>query len=234
MKNRTLIYGLTGLLTSSVITGLLITNNTQAQSPNSQHNTHHPSAQTNPSRRGMMTEIDQHFIEMMIPHHQQAVEMSDLALTRAKRPEINKLALAIKTDQNREIQQMRTWYKAWYGKDVPAVSMNNATMMSMRQNRGQGMNPGMMQMSMHPGMRGMEIDLEALKNAQDFDLEFISQMIPHHQMAVMMAQMVVNSTTKPEIRNLAQSIIKTQKAEIAQMRQWYQAWYKPTPTQSQQ
>jgi uncharacterized protein (DUF305 family) len=224
MNNRTLIYSFVGLLTSSTLAGLLITNKTQAQAPNSQHNTHHPRSQTTPSQRGMMTEVDQHFIEMMIPHHQQAVEMADLALTRAKRPEIKKLALAIKSDQNREIKQMQTWYKAWYGKEVPAVAMNNGTMMSMRQNRGQGMNQGMRQMSMHPGMRGMDVDLEALKNAQDFDKEFISQMIPHHQMAVMMAQMVANSATKPEIRNLAQSIIKTQTAEIGQMRQWYQAW----------
>ncbi|MEA5507919.1 DUF305 domain-containing protein [Halotia wernerae UHCC 0503] len=245
MNNRTLIYSLIGLLTSSMLAGLLITNKTQAQAPNPQHNTHHPTSQTMPSQRGMMTEVNQHFIEMMIPHHQQAVEMADLALTRAKHPEIKKLALAIKSDQNREIKQMQTWYKAWYGKDVPAVAMNNGRMMSMGQNRdqgmnqlpanrhqqsvvgqnrGQGMNQGMMQMSMHPGMRGVDVNMEALKNAQDFDKEFISQMIPHHQMAVMMAQMVANSATKPEIRNLAQSIIKTQTAEIGQMRQWYQAW----------
>lgn len=242
MKNKNLIYGLIGFFTSSTLAGLLIVNKTQAQAPNSQHNTHHPTSQTKPSQQRMMTEVDQHFIEMMVPHHQQAVEMADLALTRSKRPEIKKLALAIKTDQNREIQQMQTWYKAWYGKDVPAMAMANGTMMSMgqtreqeinqlpanrhqqsvrlsmRQNRGQGM------MQMHSGMRGMDVDLEALKNAQDFDKEFISQMIPHHQMAVMMAQMVAKSANKPEIRNLAQSIIKTQTTEIGQMRQWYQAW----------
>ncbi len=232
MKSKTLIYGLTGLFTSSAVAGLLITSNTQAQSPNAQHNLHHPLAQTTPQQRGMMMgEVDQHFIEMMIPHHEDAIEMAELALSRAKRPEVKKLAQAIIKDQNREIEQMRSWYKKWYGTEVPATPMAGMGMMRMHQGRGQGMNQGMMRMSMHPDM---QMHLDTLKNASDFDQEFIREMIPHHQMAVMMSRMVVNNGTHPELRNLAQSIIKTQTAEIAQMQQWYQAWYKPTPTQSQQ
>ena len=61
--------------------------------------------------------------------------------------------------------------------------------------------------------------MSALKNASDFDQEFLRQMTRHHQMATMMAGMVVNSAEHPEIRQLAQSIIKSQSAEIAQMQQ---------------
>jgi uncharacterized protein (DUF305 family) len=233
MNIKTLIYGFVGLLTSSTIAGLLVTSSTQAQTPNSEDNSHHPSGQTTPNQQGMMGQVDQHFITMMIPHHEQAVQMADLALTRAKHPEIKQLAQAIKKDQVGEIQQMRTWYKAWYGKEVPAMAMNRQQMMRMHQSTiGQGSNQGMMQMSMNHDMKGMEVDLEALKNATDFDKEFIRQMIPHHQMAVKMGQMVFSKTTKPEIRKLAQSIIKTQTAQISQMQQWYQAWYKSTPRQS--
>ncbi|NDJ20659.1 DUF305 domain-containing protein [Nostoc sp. B(2019)] len=232
MKNKNLIYSLIGLLSSSAVGGLLIINNTQAQSPNSQHNTHHQFVQVTPSQQGMMGEVDQHFITMMIPHHQQAVEMANLALTRAKHPEIKKLAQAIKIDQAREIEQMQTWYKAWYSKEVPVASMSGMGMMGAQHRMSQARNQGMMAMSMHHDMRGMDVDLETLKNAQDFDREFISQMIPHHQMAVMMARMVVNNGTHPEVRNLAQSIIKTQTAEITQMRQLYQAWYQPAPRQN--
>lgn len=233
MKSNTLIYSLVGLLTSSVIAGLLITSSTKAQSPvrqqNTQHNRHHPSNQTTtPQRRGMMTQVDQHFIEMMVPHHEQAVQMADLALARSKRPEIKKLAEAIKRDQNREIQQMQTWYKAWYGKNVPVVAMNQGTMMQMHQ----GIKPEMMDASMHQNMMNMKVDLEALKNASDFDKEFIRQMIPHHRMALMMSQMVTNKGQKPELRKLAQSIIKNQTDEINQMQQLYQVWYKSTPEQS--
>lgn len=167
----------------------------------------------------MMTEVDQHFIKMMVPHHEEAVKMADLALTRTKRPEIKKLAETIKKDQTREIQQMRTWYKAWYGTEVPANAMAGMEMMGM---------------SGKHNMMAMETHLEDLKNASNFDEEFLRQMIHHHHMAVMMSQMAVGSASRPEIRNLAQSIIKSQTAEIAQMQQWYQAWYKSTPTQSQQ
>ena len=58
---------------------------------------------------------DQHFIVMMIPHHQGAIAMADLALSRAKRPEIKELAKSIKASQTRENAQMRTWYQQWYG-----------------------------------------------------------------------------------------------------------------------
>jgi uncharacterized protein (DUF305 family) len=230
MKAKTLFYGLAGLLTSSTLAGLVILNNAQAQVSNSEHNTHHPSTETTPPpQRGMMTNMDQHFIEMMVPHHTQAMEMADIALSRAQRPEIKKLAAAIKNDQNREIQQMKAWYKAWYGKEVPARAMNHQEMMAMHQRMCPQMNPDMMKRPMNCNMMGMKVDLAALKNAPDFDKEFIRQMIPHHRMAVMMSQMATKKATKPEIRNLAQSIIKTQTAEINQMQQWYQAWYKSKP-----
>ena len=229
MKSKNLIYGLIGLLSSSAISGLLIINSTQAQTPNSEHNSHHPSPKTNPPQKGMMRHTDQHFIEMMIPHHQSAIEMADLALNQAKRPEIKNLAIAIKKDQKREIEQMQTWYKKWYGKDVPTIAMTHEGMMSGQENMCQKMNPDMMKMPMNGNMKCMNMDLETLKNAPDFDKEFIRQMIPHHRMAVQMSQMIAKKTTKPQIRNLAKSIIKSQTAEIRQMEQWYQNWYKSQP-----
>ena len=59
----------------------------------------------------------------------------------------------------------------------------------------------------------------------DLDRHFIEQMIPHHQMGVMMARMVLARTDRPEIEELARSIITTQTDEIEQMRDWYRAWY---------
>jgi uncharacterized protein (DUF305 family) len=61
--------------------------------------------------------------------------------------------------------------------------------------------------------------MAALENAPDFEQEFLRQMTRHYQMATMMAGMVVSSAQHPEIRNLAQSIIRSQSAEIAQMEQ---------------
>jgi uncharacterized protein (DUF305 family) len=195
-----------------------------------------PPAQTTPVpfRRGMMGQPDQHLMVMMIPHHEGAVEMADLALSRAKHPELKKLAAAIKTSQTQEIQEMRTWYKQWYGTDVPTEqpgmgmgrNRNNQFVQPQANNtrsfQGSGMGMGRMGCR---GMGGMGTDLSALEKATDFDREFIEQMIPHHQMGVRMASMVLNSRQRPELRHLAQSMIISQTAEIKQMEQWYQSWY---------
>jgi len=210
MNKKFLVYGLIGLLSSGAVTGFALVNSKQSQSLPATGNSQQPSA----------IQVDQHFIEMMIPHHQDAIAMADLALSRAKRPEVKKIAEAIKKDQTREIQEMRSWYKQWYGKEVPAHSMTDMGMMGNHHSQGQGTGSGMM----GQGMMNMTTDLDALKKAPDFDKEFVRQMIPHHQMAVRMAQMASGRAAHPEIRTLAQSIIKSQSDEITQMQGWQQAW----------
>src|SRR3989344_9471571 len=157
----------------------------------------------------MMGQIDSHFIEQMIPHHEDAITMANLALMRVEHPEIKTLANDIIKAQSEEIDQMKEWYKSWFGSKVPNIGFL----------MGQGM--GMM----HGGMMGSETDIKTLENAKPFDKEFIEQMIPHHQMAVMMAQMLARSTNRPEMKQLAESIISAQTKEINQMREWYSAWY---------
>jgi uncharacterized protein (DUF305 family) len=222
MNKKFLVYSLAVLLGSVAVSGLGLINSIQAQSL--------PASKNPQPMRSV--QVDQHFIEMMIPHHQNAIAMADLALTRAKRPEVKKIAEAIKKDQTREIQEMRTWYRQWYGKEVPVTSMTDMGMGKDMMNMGQDMmkpnsmmgrgqevmNMGQNMMSM--GQNMMNMDINALKTASDFDQEFVRQMVPHHQMAVMMAQMASNRPTRIEIRTLAQSIIKSQNAEIAQMQGW--------------
>jgi uncharacterized protein (DUF305 family) len=62
---------------------------------------------------------DAHFIVMMIPHHEGAIAMAELALQRSRRPEIRALAERIRTSQSQENAQMRRWYRQWYASDVP-------------------------------------------------------------------------------------------------------------------
>ena len=156
------------------------------------------------------SQIDAHFIEQMIPHHEDAITMAQIALTKAEHQEIKTLASDIVKAQSEEITQMKGWYKSWFGKDVPDVnSMMGHSMGTM----------------MHGGMMGNSTDMATLENATPFDKEFIEQMIPHHQMAVMMGQMLLNSTNRPEMKQLAQNIIEAQTKEINQMREWHQLWY---------
>ncbi len=158
----------------------------------------------------IMGQIDSHFIEQMIPHHEDAITMAKLALTHAEHQEIKTLSNDIIKAQSEEIGRMKQWYKTWFGNEVPSVGAV----------AGHGM--GMM---MSGGMMGNETDVKTLGNAKPFDKEFIEQMIPHHQMAVMMAQMLLNSTNRPEMKQLAENIISAQTKEINQMREWYQNWY---------
>lgn len=162
---------------------------------------------------GMMNQgnIDQHFIEEMIPHHDGAIAMAELALERSKRPEIISLSNGIIEAQKSENEQMKEWYASWFGGE-PSNSSGMGGMM------GHG-DTGMHMMS-------MEGDLDALGTAQDFDLEFISQMIPHHEMAIMMARMLLASTDRSEMKELADNVITSQSREIEMMRSWYQAWSK--------
>lgn len=155
--------------------------------------------------------IDKHFIEQMIPHHDGAVAMAKLALEKSKRTEIKTLATAIIEGQTKEIQDMGVWYKDWFGKDVPQVST--------------GMMGGGMMSSSGMHMGGQE-DMTVLENAKDFDKAFLEAMIPHHQLALMMVRMLEAGSNRPEMLQLAKNITTSQSKEIQQMQAWYVQWYK--------
>ena len=155
----------------------------------------------NSAGRMGMNNIDAHFIEQMIPHHEGAIEMAEIALERSSRPEVRKLAEDIIAAQTAEITQMQQWYRDWFGR-APTESMGHGGMQ----------------------MGGMEGDLDALRSASDFDREFTRQMIAHHEMAVMMAQMLESGTARPEMKQLASNIISSQSREIEMMRGWLSSW----------
>ena len=168
---------------------------------------------TTPNRTvGMMNNIDEHFIEQMIPHHDGAIDMAKLALQKAKRPEIKTLAENIISAQEKEITDMQGWYKSWFGGDVKKG--NTYSMMGGMMSTG----------GMH--MVGNQQDTQTLENAPDFDKAFIEEMIPHHQLAIIMAQMLKAGTNRPEMLTLANNITESQSKEIEQMQSWYKSWYK--------
>ncbi len=167
---------------------------------------------------------DAHFIVMMIPHHQGAIAMSELALTRARHPEIKALAQRIIASQSREITQMRQWYRQWYGSDVPSWGIGTGAGYGMGMGMDMGMGRGM-GMGMGWGMPGFGTSLDALRSAPDFDRAFIEQMIPHHRMGVMMASHAQWNTQHPQLRELEEAMVRVQSQEIEQMAQWYQQWY---------
>lgn len=204
MTQKLAIYGLLALLTGGTVS---FSFNDPAVARDFKPVVDRPTTSAPMTRpMSMNMEVDKTFIEMMIPHHQSANDMAKMALSKAKSPEVKRLAQKIIDEQTREIQQMRSYYRQWYGSDVPMKGMNMAGQM------GQPMQMTMRQME----MMNREM-MQALQTAPDFDREFLSQMTRHHQMATMMAGIVVDSAKHPGIRRLAGTIIKSQTDEIAQM-----------------
>lgn len=210
MKNEQgnpFVYGLVGVLLGGIIVWFVATSAINTGSTGMMRMMGIRSANRSSNTQ---SNLDRHFIEQMIPHHEAAIEMSKLALDRSTHEEIKTLADSIIKSQSKEIENMRQWYKDWYGVDVAEDS-----------DVDMGMGRGIM----HGGMMGDEVDTKALKNASDFDKAFIEEMIPHHQMAVMMANMLLQETERPELEQLGNDIVDAQTKEISQMQAWYKSWY---------
>lgn len=151
------------------------------------------------SNSSEFSNTDVMFAQMMIPHHQQAVDMSDLALATSTNPEVLALAQKIRDAQAPEIELMTSWIE----KAGAATTM------------GHGMD------DMGMGMGGMMSDEEmmALKNATGtaFDTLYLEGMIAHHEGALQMVKMISNSGNA-EVKKLGDAIVTGQTAEIAQMK----------------
>jgi uncharacterized protein (DUF305 family) len=147
------------------------------------------------------------FVQMMIPHHQQAIEMSDMLLAKDDIPaDVRALAEQIAAEQGPEIELMRSWLQEW---GMPEMGDMPG---------GHGGHGG------HGGMDGMlsQAELDELRAANgDAAVElFLRQMIAHHEGAIAMAQDVVDNGRHPDVRALVDGIIVSQQAEIDVMTEW--------------
>jgi uncharacterized protein (DUF305 family) len=163
------------------------------------------SSATSTASAAAFNDADVNFLQMMIPHHRQAVDMAVLAETRATDPQVKQLAAQIKAAQDPEIQTMTGWLSAW-GKPTTAPS-------SMP-----GMGMGTMSPSSMPGMMS-DADMAKLKAAsgKDVDKQFCTMMIAHHQGAIQMAKQEQTAGVNPDAKALAGRIATSQQAEIDTM-----------------
>lgn len=148
---------------------------------------------------------DLQFIDTMTKHHQEAVAMARLADGRTQNADVTKFAAQIIADQEKEIGQMKTWRDQWFsGK------------------------PGAMNMEMPGMMDSMKTDMAKLSNSKDkdFDIAFVEMMTAHHAGAVTMAKDAQTKGEHPEIKMLANQIVKAQEAEIKMMADWKAKWSK--------
>ena len=145
---------------------------------------------------------DERFIDAMVPHHQGAISMAEVALENAEHPELLQLAENVISTQQAEIDELRSIKEQEFGTSEVPMQMSPEEM----------------------EMMGME-DPPELVNQRPFDEAFINAMIPHHESAIEMAQVALAESANPAIRDLAGRIVEDQTREIEQMRGWLEEWY---------
>jgi uncharacterized protein (DUF305 family) len=145
---------------------------------------------------------DRAFIDAMVPHHQGAIDMAEVALENAEHEEIRSLAEDIVSAQEAEIEELKSIKEEEFGTSEVPMEMSSQQMQMM----------GMM-------------SPQELAKKDPFDKAFINAMIPHHQSAIEMAEVAYEKSENPEIKELAGNIMSDQQREIEQLLQWREAWY---------
>ncbi len=152
-----------------------------------------------PGSAGEHNSADVMFAQMMIPHHQQALEMASMASSRASSPEVKHLAEQIRGAQDPEIQTLAGWLKSW----------GEPTSMSGMSGHHAGSMPGMMS----------DTDMKKLETltGRDFDRAFLEMMTAHHKGAIEMARTEQSDGKFGAAKDLARSIETSQSAEVDKM-----------------
>jgi uncharacterized protein (DUF305 family) len=155
-------------------------------------------------------QADVAFLQNMVPHHEQAVEMAELVEGRTDRAELLQLAESIVATQSAEIDQMN---------GLLAAAEEDPTIPEGMDHSGAGHGnsaPGMMDDADMAEIEGLQ--------GQAFDLAFLDLMSEHHQGAIDMADEVTTAGENPDVARLAAEVIQAQQAEIEQMAQWRAEW----------
>lgn len=129
---------------------------------------------------------DEEFIYEMIPHHQEAITTSEYLISKVNNEELKIFAAGILKAQTIEVDQMKEYYKEWFGREYEE-NTNYKKMMGNLTNY----------------------------NNEKLEKEYIKGMIVHHKGAVDMAKQMVSITARPEVKKMAEDIIKLQSQEVS-------------------
>lgn len=136
------------------------------------------------------------FLQMMIPHHRQGIEIVRQARTMAKAEQIRTLAAAIEVTQNDEVKTMMGWLRSW---DQPLAAPSGA----------------------HAGHGGMpETDREQiarLARSKSFDRDFLTLLIAHQDDAAQLAGLEIYNGANPKVKQWAGQVSRSRKAQIEEM-----------------
>lgn len=158
-------------------------------------------------------ELEKTFMGAMVGHHQMAVDMARIELAKGSRPAEKALARRIIRTQAKEIAEMTSWLRNWYGvtpdeavAQSPAVDLINQMSAQMKSD--------------------MMAPLAAARRGTDTDLQFLRLMIPHHKMAVEESQAALPGTVHDRLAVLEVNIKRSQTKEIRLMKTWLRAWFR--------
>lgn len=148
-----------------------------------------------------VNDADVTFVKGMIPHHEQAIQMSEMVIANGDDATVIAVAEQIKAAQGPEIDQMNTWLDDWGIESTETDSMGG--MDGMDDTNGM--------------MSGDEMDTMSQTMGTDLDQMFLEMMIRHHQGAIRMAEVELEEGSNTDVIALAQGIADGQQAEIDQM-----------------
>ena len=157
------------------------------------------------------------FAQDMIPHHQQALVMSDVAIEGASTKELQQLAERIQDAQAPEIDEMTGWLESW-DEEVPDLDAMDHMMMGHGDDDDDNDMPGMMDADQMQQMTSM------MGDGLTFDRMWVLMMIEHHEGAIEMAQDEMGDGQSADAIALAGDIVTAQKAEIDVMQQMLDDW----------
>jgi uncharacterized protein (DUF305 family) len=169
--------------------------------------TNSASSSSSSSSSSDFNDADVTFAQSMIPHHQQAVQMAQMARANGSSPGVKRLAEKVEAAQGPEIDTMKGWLEDW-GKKVPSTSMS-----------GMDHGSGSMGSDDMPGMMS-DADMTMLdgKTGAGFDRMFLTMMIEHHTGAIQMARTEQSGGKNADAVALANQIQADQTAELTRMR----------------
>jgi uncharacterized protein (DUF305 family) len=166
---------------------------------------------------GDHNDADVTFAQDMIPHHQQALVMADVAIEGASTKELQQLAERIQDAQAPEIDAMTGWLESW-DEEVPDLDTMSHMMMGHGDDDDDNDMPGMMDADQMQRMSSM------MGDGIGFDRMWVLMMIEHHEGAIEMAQDERVDGQSPDAIALAEDIVTAQKAEIDEMQQMLDDW----------